>query len=62
MHTTWQGMFPALTTQFRGDHSVDVEATCAHLEKLIDAGIDGVVMMGTVGENCSLEPEEKRTL
>jgi 4-hydroxy-tetrahydrodipicolinate synthase len=59
MHCTWQGVFPALTTQFRADQSLDLDSTSRHLETLIAAGIHGVVLLGTVGENCSLEYPEK---
>jgi hypothetical protein len=29
---------------------------------VLKAGVHGLVMMGTVGENCSLDPHEKREL
>jgi 4-hydroxy-tetrahydrodipicolinate synthase len=59
MKTHWAGVFPAVTTQFRSDHALDLEATCRHLENLTQAGIHGIIMLGTVGENCSLEYAEK---
>src|SRR5690554_3926379 len=59
MQVTWRGVFPAVTTQFKSDQSLDLPATLAHVDKLIDAGISGLVMLGTVGENCSLEYAEK---
>jgi 4-hydroxy-tetrahydrodipicolinate synthase len=59
MNVTWNGVFPALTTQFRADQSLDLEATSRHLDLLIRAGIQGVVLLGSVGENTSLEPGEK---
>ena len=59
MSVSWQGVFPAATTQFRTDFSVDIPATLKHLEAMIEAGIHGLVMLGTVGENCSLERHEK---
>ena len=58
----WTGVFPATTTQFRSDQSLDLEATMAHVRHLIDAGCGGLVMLGTVGENTALEPEEKRAV
>ncbi len=60
MHVDWQGVFPAATTQFRADQSLDIAATLEHVDAMIGAGIDGLVMLGTVGENCSLEAAEKR--
>jgi 1-pyrroline-4-hydroxy-2-carboxylate deaminase len=55
----WQGVYPALTTQFREDESIDFDATARHLEKLIAAGIHGVILLGSVGENTALSYEEK---
>ncbi len=62
MKVHWRGVFPAITTQFRQDQSLDLSATATHLETLIAAGIDGVVFLGTVGENTALEYEEKLVL
>jgi dihydrodipicolinate synthase/N-acetylneuraminate lyase len=56
---TWRGVYPAATTQFRTDQSLDLPATCKHLETLIRAGVHGLILLGTVGENCSLEYAEK---
>jgi 4-hydroxy-tetrahydrodipicolinate synthase len=58
----WRGVFPAVTTQFKPDLSVDYKATQRSIEALIAAGVDGLIMCGTVGENGSLEPEEKRNV
>ena len=60
MRVDWQGVFPAATTQFQADQSLDLGATMAHVDAMIEAGIDGLIMLGTVGENCSLEAAEKR--
>jgi 4-hydroxy-tetrahydrodipicolinate synthase len=59
MKVNWKGVFPALTTQFGSDQSLDLAATAKHLEIMIDAGIHGVVLLGTVGENTALEYDEK---
>ncbi len=53
-------MFPAATTQFKPDLSLDLDATAHHLEVLIQSGVTGLVMLGSLGENVSLTPEEKR--
>jgi 4-hydroxy-tetrahydrodipicolinate synthase len=58
----WRGVFPATTTQFGPDLSVDVKATQRVQDALIHDGVDGLVVMGTVGENNSLEREEKLEL
>jgi 4-hydroxy-tetrahydrodipicolinate synthase len=59
MKVNWRGVFPAVTTQFQTDQSLDLVGTSQHLERLIKAGVHGIIMVGTVGENCSLEHSEK---
>lgn len=59
MQVNWQGVFPATTTQFHPDESLNLPATVDHLEILLEAGVHGFVMLGTVGENCSLSFNEK---
>lgn len=56
----WTGVFPAVTTQFASDESLDAEANLAHVRMLVEAGVDGLVMLGSLGEATTLEPDEKR--
>lgn len=56
----WTGVFPAITTQFRQDLSLDLEATARHLEALLASGVQGVIVCGSLGENQTLDAEEKR--
>ncbi|HEY0271272.1 MAG TPA: dihydrodipicolinate synthase family protein [Sphingomonas sp.] len=58
----WTGVYPAATTQFSEDLSVDMEASQQTLDALIRDGVDGLILLGTCGENNSLEPDEKRAL
>lgn len=58
----WQGVYPAATTQFAEDLSVDLEGTQRVQSALVDDGVDGLILLGTCGENNSLEPDEKRTI
>ncbi len=55
----WEGVFPAVTTQFREDYSLDIDATAKVLEGLIRDGVSGLIVCGTVGENTSLATSEK---
>jgi dihydrodipicolinate synthase/N-acetylneuraminate lyase len=57
--SNWSGVFPAVTTQFREDLSLDIDATARVMEGLIRDGVSGLVVCGTVGENCSLARQEK---
>jgi 1-pyrroline-4-hydroxy-2-carboxylate deaminase len=58
--SNWAGVFPAVTTQMKKDGALDLEATARHLEVLIESGVRGLIMLGSLGENQSLDPEEKR--
>ena len=55
----WQGVYPAVPTQFNEDFSLDIKGTQKHVETLLSEGIHGLVMLGTIGENCSLSLDEK---
>ena len=56
----WSGVFPAVTTQLHQDQALDLNATSRHLIALLESGISGVVMLGSLGENQTLTPQEKR--
>lgn len=58
----WAGVFPAITTQFRKDESIDFEATARHADVLIHSGIKGLIFLGSLGENQPMLPNEKRDL
>jgi len=60
MQVNWAGVFPAATTQFAADLSLDLGATQKVQDELVRDGVHGLIIMGTVGENNSLEPDEKR--
>ena len=56
---SWQGVFPAATTQFRLDESIDFDATARHLDVMVKAGVHGMILLGSVGENTALDYDEK---
>ena len=62
MKVSWEGVFPAATTQFAPDLSIDLAATQKVQDALVRDGVHGLIIMGTVGENNSLEPDEKRAV
>jgi 4-hydroxy-tetrahydrodipicolinate synthase len=62
MKVNWSGVFPAVCTQFNADQSLNVPGTLKHIDAMLDAGIHGIVMLGSVGENTTLELAEKREL
>ena len=58
-HVNWSGVFPAVTTQFNADFSVNLEETHTVISNLVRDGVSGLVVCGSVGENTSLTIEEK---
>jgi 4-hydroxy-tetrahydrodipicolinate synthase len=58
----WSGVFPALTTKFKPDFSLDMEAMAKHLEFQLEAGVHGLVILGSLGENSTLDMNEKLQL
>ena len=55
----WSGVFPAVTTQFNDDFSINLEKTHQVISNVIRDGVSGLVVCGSVGENTSLTAEEK---
>src|SRR5215213_4025948 len=62
MRVDWQGVFPALMTEFKEEGALDLASTQRHARACLDAGCSGLIMLGTLGENSSLSPEEKETV
>jgi dihydrodipicolinate synthase/N-acetylneuraminate lyase len=56
----WRGVFPAITTQFKADQAIDLEATARHADVLINSGVAGLIFLGSLGENQAMRREEKR--
>lgn len=62
MKVNWKGVMPALTTKFTKDDTLDLEMFCKNLDAQLEAGVNGVILGGTLGEASTLTPEEKREL
>ena len=62
MSISWEGVIPAATTQFAADFSIDFDSTATVQDGLIRDGVHGLIVMGTVGENNSLDADEKRAM
>ena len=55
----WRGVFPAITTPFRPDLTVDFDVLRRHVGWLIDSGCEGIVPLGSLGEGATLGFGEK---
>ncbi|MBK8429156.1 MAG: dihydrodipicolinate synthase family protein [Lewinellaceae bacterium] len=62
MKIHWKGVYPALTTPFTEDDHIDYAVFEKNLHAQMDAGVDGVILGGTLGEASSLLNEEKYDL
>jgi len=58
----WEGVYPAMLTPFKADDTIDFDMFTHNLNAQLDAGIDGVVMGGSLGEASTLLNEEKTAL
>jgi 4-hydroxy-tetrahydrodipicolinate synthase len=59
MHINWNGVFPALTTKFTNDDQLDLPMFKKNLEAQLKAGVNGIILGGTLGESSVLTTEEK---
>jgi 4-hydroxy-tetrahydrodipicolinate synthase len=62
MAIEWKGVFPALTTNFDANDQLDLPAFERNLYAQLEAGVDGIILGGTLGESSVLTVEEKEML
>ena len=55
----WNGVFPAVTTKFKDDDSLDMDLFLKNVEAQLEAGANGIILGGTLGEASVLNAEEK---
>lgn len=58
----WKGVFPALTTKFSSNDALDLTLFGKNLEAQLHAGVEGIILGGTLGEASVLSVEEKEQL
>ncbi|UKJ08984.1 dihydrodipicolinate synthase family protein [Solitalea lacus] len=58
----WSGVFPAVTTKFTSDDQIDFVTFEKNIDAQLDAGVDGIILGGTLGESSVLTNEEKAEL
>ena len=62
MSITWKGIFPALTTKFTKDDDLDFILFEKNLDAQLHAGVNGIILGGTLGEASVLSVNEKEKL
>ncbi len=62
MKVNWEGVYPAVTTKFTVDDRLDHEMFAKNIKAQLQAGVDGIILGGTLGEASSLMEDEKDEL
>ncbi|MBS1529387.1 MAG: dihydrodipicolinate synthase family protein [Bacteroidetes bacterium] len=62
MKFEWKGVFPAVTTKFTDNDELDFAAFDHNINAQLEAGVDGLILGGSLGEASVLSDEEKFTL
>ena len=61
-NVAWQGVYPALLTPFTKDDQIDYPLFQKNLDAQLAAGVDGVIICGSLGEASTLSGKEKLEL
>ena len=59
MKINWKGVYPALTTKFTADDKLDFDAIGKNYQAQLDAGVDGFIISGSLGEASTMDDDEK---
>ena len=62
MQKEFKGVFCVSVTAFKADGNIDEKRTKAHLDRVIEAGVHGVIIGGSTGEFASLSEKEREFL
>jgi 4-hydroxy-tetrahydrodipicolinate synthase len=62
MAVQWAGVFPALTTKFTIADELDLPLFERNLKSQVDAGVNGIILGGTLGEASVITYQEKEIL
>ena len=59
MQLNWEGIYPAVTTKFTANYQLDIPAFAHNINYQIEAGIDAIILGGSLGEASTLTADEK---
>ncbi|MEL4306868.1 dihydrodipicolinate synthase family protein [Joostella sp. CR20] len=62
MQVQWEGVMPAVTTKFNENDTLDLQMFEVNIKAQLEAGVNGIILGGTLGEASTLTDEEKVTL
>ncbi|MGZ8509789.1 MAG: dihydrodipicolinate synthase family protein [Chitinophagaceae bacterium] len=55
----WEGVFPAMLTPFTADDKIDFPLFERNVNAQLEAGAEGIILAGSLGEGSTLSSEEK---
>ncbi len=58
----WKGVMPAVTTKFTTTDELDLKMFSTNLQAQMDAGVNAIILGGSLGEASTLTNSEKKTL
>ncbi|MBK8656937.1 MAG: dihydrodipicolinate synthase family protein [Haliscomenobacter sp.] len=59
MTLPWTGVYPAITTKFTVNGALDIPAFLKNIQAQLDAGIDGLILGGSLGESSTITHDER---
>lgn len=59
MKINWTGVYPAVTTKFTTNDTLDFETIGKNFQAQLDAGVDAIILGGSLGEASTLDDDEK---
>ena len=62
MQVKWEGVMPAVTTKFDENDALDLKMFEVNIKAQLEAGVNGIILGGTLGEASTLTDDEKVTL
>ncbi len=62
MNVDWKGVYPAVTSKFTADYKLDKDANLKNLKAQIAAGVQGIILGGSLGEASTLTFDERKQL
>lgn len=62
MSIEWKGVMPAVTTKFTDNDTLDLINFEVNIHAQLEAGVNGIILGGTLGEASTLTDDEKRIL
>jgi 1-pyrroline-4-hydroxy-2-carboxylate deaminase len=62
MTVSWIGVYPALTTKINKEDELDLNLLGKNLDAQLAAGVDGIILSGSLGEASTITQNEKEAL